>query len=102
MNKDEIREQAVRLAKENTQGEPEIREVWWFPHEEEVRLIELEDDLIPTPSGHVEPFYFGPCPEEGLPSHSGVALIRTDEFSKLELPDDWGAWEHAEKLEIDS
>lgn len=97
--KDTIKKQALLLAKENKKAEPDIKDVYWFPNEEEVRLIEIED-IIPPSGEFVEPFYFDPSPEDNMPAPSGIALIRSDEVKKLILPDGWGTWESAEKLEI--
>ncbi len=101
MKTDDIKKQAMILAKENRKSEPGIRSVYWFPNEHEIRLVELEDNCVPALSGHVEPFYFGPAPEEGLVAPSGIAVIRTDEFRSLDLPEDWGPWDSAVELEVD-
>ena len=47
-----------------------------------------------------EPFYFDPSPADDLPVPSAVALIRSDEFGQLELPEEWGPWDAARELEI--
>jgi hypothetical protein len=96
----EIREQAVRLARENKRAEPGIVRVYWFPDENEVRLLELEAGIPPSAGDTVEPFHFAPSPRDNLRAPSGIALIRPDEFRKLELPEDWGDWDRAEELEI--
>ena len=96
----EIRNQAVKLAHENKEAEPGIRKIYWFPDGREIRLVELEDELVPALSGHVEPFYFGPSPRDGLTAPSGIAIIRTDEFGNLDLPKEWGSWGDAVELEI--
>lgn len=95
-----IRNQAILVARENKRAEPGITKVYWFPDEEEVRLIELEEGIPPSPSNVVEPFHFNPSPGDKLTAPSGIALIRPDEFRKLELPEDWGRWDSAEELEI--
>ena len=96
-----IREQAVLLARENKRSERGITKVYWFPDEREVRLIELEEGIPPTPGEDVEPFRFAASPEDQLMAPSGVALIRPDEFGKLNLPDDWGGWEAAQELPVE-
>lgn len=100
-NTERIREQAILLARENKKAEPGITKVYWFPDDQEVRLIELEDEIPPSVSGVVEPFYFGPSVCDNLPAPSGVALIRSDEFRRLDLPEDWGDWDRAQELEIE-
>lgn len=100
MSRGMIEAQALKLAQDNKKAEPGIKKIYWFPDDEEIRLVELEDDLVPALSGHVEPFYFGPSPEDDLVAPSGIALIRTDEFRDLKLPKDWGSWDDAIELEI--
>ena len=95
-----IRQQALLLATENKRAEPGITKVYWFPDEKEVRLLELEEGIPPSPSDVVEPFRFAPSIRDQLPAPSGVALIRPDEFRKLNLPEDWGGWDSALELEI--
>jgi hypothetical protein len=51
-------------------------------------------------SGHVEPFYFSPSPQDGLTAPSGIAIIQTKEFGKLKLPRGWGSWSDAVALEV--
>ena len=99
--RDPIKKQALLLARENKRAEPGIEAIYWIPNTVEVRLIEVESDTVRCLSGAVEPFYFDPAPVDGLPAPSGVALIRPDEFGKLDLPDAWGSWEDAEPLEIE-
>jgi len=96
-----IREQAKLLARENKRAEPGISKVYWFPDEDEVRLVELEDNIPPSATEFVEPFYFEPSPSDKLPAPSGIALIRPDEFRRLELPEEWGSWDLAEELDIE-
>lgn len=95
-----IKNQALLLAKENKRAEPGITKVFWFPDEHEVRLLELEDGIPPSPSDVVEPFRFAASTIDHLPAPSGIALIRPDEFRKLDLPESWGGWDSAEELEI--
>lgn len=96
---DKIKRLARRLAAEHMRAEPGIRKVYWFPHEGEVRLVEVEDNLPPSESVALEPFYFEASPSHGVAAPSCVALIRPDEFGKLDLPEEWGGWESARELE---
>ena len=93
-----IKRLARRLAAEHMRAEPGTRKVYWFPHEEEVRLVEIEDNLPPLESGTLEPFDFEASPAHGVATPSRVALIRPDEFGKLELPEGRGGWESAREL----
>ena len=58
LNNLKIKEQARELAKENRKAEPKIKKVFWFPDDNEVRLVEAGDEFLPSLSGYVEPFYF--------------------------------------------
>lgn len=93
-----IFEEAQRLALEAKQSDPSITKVYWFPHEEEVHLIEVDENTVESGSGRVEPFYFDPTESDPVPS--GVAVIRPDEYRKLILPDEWGNWDDGQELEV--
>ena len=97
-DKDSIRKQAEELAKANREAEPTISDVYWFPHEEEVRLVEVDEAVPISPDRMVHPFHFRPSPDDGLPAPSDVALINPDEYRKAELPEGWGTWDDSEKL----
>ena len=99
MQKSDVKRQAELLARENRQSDAEISKVYWFPDDNEVRLVELHSTIPQSNDGHVHPFFFKPSPSDDLPAPSGVALIRPDEFRKLQLPPDWGAWSDAVELE---
>ena len=90
-----IERQARLLAEDNRRAEPDIAQVFWFPDDSEVRLIELTDQVPANSDGNVQAFYFRPAPADNLPAPSAIALIRSDEFSKLKLPDGWGDWNDA-------
>jgi hypothetical protein len=95
-----IKEQARELAFANKQAEPSIEKIYWFPSDEEIRLVELEKTTVPALSGCVEPFFFGPSPKDGLTVPFGIAIIQTEEFQKLQLPQGWGTWSDAVELEV--
>ncbi len=90
-----IEGQAKELARANKQAEPAIKKVFWFRNNKEIRLVELEEAVVPALSGYVEPFYFGPSPQDGLTVPAGIAIIQTKEFGKLKLPRGWGSWSDA-------
>jgi len=93
-----IEKQARLLAEENRKAEPDITKVFWFPHDSEVRLIELTEQVPAAAEGEVLPFYFRAAPQYELPLPSGVAMIRPGEFGKLKLPTGWGEWSDAVEL----
>lgn len=90
-----VKKQAEELAADNRRADPEIEGIFWFPDAQEVRLIEMSPSIPASDDGHVHPFYFRADPKENLPFPSGVALIRPDEFGRLELPERWGNWDSA-------
>ncbi len=95
-----IFQQAKELARRNRALDSSLQEFYWIPDNKEVRLIEIEPNAIPS-GDFLDPFYFAPIPEMGMLAPSGVALIRPDEVRKLNLPDDWGSWDDAQKLVLD-
>jgi hypothetical protein len=100
VTKEEIEQQALFLAQDNRQADPDIIEVLWFPHDSEVRLVELH---LTVPSAEdrtvIRPYYFRASPEDHLPAPSGIAMIRPEDKGKLELPADWEVtWDDARKI----
>jgi hypothetical protein len=93
-----IERQARLLAVDNRRAEPDISKVFWFPDEQEVRLVELTDQVPHSLDGQVHPFFFRPSPQDQLPAPSVIAMIRVKEFGKLNLPAGWGSWDDAVEL----
>jgi hypothetical protein len=93
-----IKKLATELARENIETEPSIKEVYWVPAEDEIRLIEVDELTIS--SDFVTPFYFRSDPQDGIPVPCGVALIRPEEVGSLKMPEGWGAWTDAKKLAV--
>lgn len=91
----EIHHSAHALAAANAEAEPSIEEIYWFPSATEIRLVELDRNMMR--SGQVVPFYFGPDPAGGVRFPSAIALIHPDE-RHLQPPDGWGRWEDAERI----
>jgi hypothetical protein len=95
----EIERQARLLASENKNAEPAIEQVFWFPDEEEVRLVGTTPTVPESDDGELHPFYFRPDPRENLSAPSSIALIRPSEVGRLTLPRNWGDWRTAVELE---
>jgi hypothetical protein len=93
-----IQEQARSLAADNRNAQPDITRIFWLPDEEEVRLIEVTEQIPVSSEGEVIPFYFPPAPRYNLPVSSAIAMIRADEIGKLRLPTGWGDWSDAVEL----
>ncbi len=98
MDKKKMRQLAERLATANAESEPTLRKVLWFPHEVELRLVEVMDDVIASDS--VIAFHFGPDAPGGIPVPSAIALIRPQEFRAIPLPEGWGNWDDAEEINV--
>ncbi len=93
-----IEQQARLLAVDNRRAEPDISRVLWFPDDQEVRLIELTDQVPQTMDDEVHPFYFRASALDNLPAPSAIAMIRVNEFGRLRLPVGWGEWNDAVEL----
>ena len=95
-----IEDQARLLVKDNREADPSITNVYWFPAEEEVRLLELTTEIPISPDGTVHPYRFGSSPRNKLQFPSAIALIRPEEFGQLQLPKGWGTWRKAKELAL--
>lgn len=90
-----VEEAAKNLARANAEAEPSIVRIFWFPHEQQVRLIEV-DDQMPADDEAVHPYYFSPVTD--IPYVSAVALVSVDQENKAPLPEDWGGWDNGQVL----
>lgn len=97
----DIRKQALLLAEEARRTDPDISKFYWFPANDEVRLIEVTTKIPPSRDNQVQPFYFPPAPKQNMAAPSGVALILDGEDRKLSPPKGWGGWETAVELKPD-
>jgi hypothetical protein len=95
-----IQQQAQLLAEEASRMDPNIIKFYWFPAENEVRLVEVATDMQRSLDDEVQPFYFPASPQDNMPALSGVAIIRDGEDYKLKLPNGWGTWDQAELLKV--
>lgn len=94
----DIEAQARYLAEDNRKAEPDLQGIYWFPHEREVRLVELTEQIPASLDGELHAFYFRASPQDNLPAPTRIALIQPSEFGQLRLPADWGDWQVARKL----
>ena len=99
MNIEIIKKQAILLVEENRIADSSISDAYWFPNEDEVRLVEVDSSVPISSDGQVHPYYFRPSPEDELPAPSGIAMIRQEEYRTTQLPEEWGTWDDAIKLE---
>lgn len=84
-----IESAARELALENAASESTIARVYWFPHDSEIRLVEVDTETIKAQDNDfIRPFYFSAG--ESVPYPSGIALIHPDEVGKRALPKHWG------------
>ncbi len=91
-----IEEAARKLTDYNVEAAPETEAIYFFPHPDEIRLIETDPTTLPD--AEIIPYHFGASPQSGIPFRSSVALIRPEEAFRLPLPPGWGTWEDAVKL----
>lgn len=87
---------ADKLAHNNVESDSGITEIYLFPSLEQIRLIEVDENV--PPSEQIEPFYFGADPGSGLEFSSAIALIRPEERHTLRPPVGWGEWDEAERI----
>lgn len=99
MTEDDIKKQALSLAKSNKEVEPQISAFYWFPNKKEIRLLEVENDIPKSLSGYASVFYFGPSPKDGLNAPCAIGLIRPEEVRKIGLPKGWD-WKNSKKLRV--
>jgi hypothetical protein len=97
MSRETVERQAKLLARENRRAEPDIERIFWFPDDQEVRLVETTSS-VPRGDNAVRPFYFRPQPQDELPAPSGVAMINPADVRRARLPQDWGDWDSAVEL----
>lgn len=91
-----IKEAAQRLAEANASSVNSLMKIYLFPHEQEIRLLEIDSATIE--SDEVTPFSFSSDNENGIPFPSSIAVILPHEFGKLPLPKEWGEWSSAELI----
>ncbi|MCX7015036.1 MAG: hypothetical protein NTW86_21195 [Candidatus Sumerlaeota bacterium] len=94
---DEVLKAARRLARQTPKGESSVQEILWFPAEDEIRILEVDAEAVPT-DRRVAPFYFDPDVKKGGIRWLAVAGIRPEEKGRGHLPKGWGAWENAVSL----
>ena len=95
----DVRAAALEIVRENREADPDLKEVYLFPDEEEIRLVYLDPNTMPHRGDNwITPFYFGRDVKGGLPYRSAIALIRPEEFDSLLPPQAWGTWRDAEAL----
>jgi len=93
----EVRKAADRLARINTDKVSYISEIYLFPNDEEIRIVEVSEEALPNDE-ELEPFYFSADPEGNIPFPMGIAMIRPSEKDRLRPPAGWGDWRDAIRI----
>lgn len=88
---------AVQLMELHLEQDPGIKHIWWFPHDVEVRLLEVSPY---NPVCGVSPLSF--CPTERFPHVSSIIGIHDSELGAVligdvKLPSGWD-WNTAEPI----
>lgn len=92
-----MKEAARRLARQHKENEPEIIEIWLFPDDEMIRLVEVaENEMPPGEDNFIRPYYFGP--NEEVQYNTGIALIREEDVKKVNTPEGWCDWSKAIRI----
>lgn len=84
---------AEKLARANAESESSIVKILWFPHEDQIRLIEVDKSSMAFQDDEIHPYYFSAVAD--IPYVSAIALISPEQEKRLQLPLDWGTWESA-------
>jgi hypothetical protein len=90
----EIQSVAKRLVARHAKAEPSLREALLFPADDEIRLVEVDRDALPS-EGTVTPYGFGADVVDGIPYKMWIALILPEDKNKATLPEGWGTWRDA-------
>ena len=94
-----IREAALRQIEDNVLYDPELRKVYLFPSEDQMRILYVEANNPPIREGdETAPFYFNAHPEHGTFYATATTKIRPEEAEKLLPPSGWADWSEAEIL----
>ena len=94
MNSMPTREEATWLAHENADSERSIEASYWFPSEDEFRIVHVDATTLPS-DGRLRPFPLADDPAEGINYPVRVAFVLPDEVHQVALPEGWGTWEQA-------
>src|SRR5690606_19270807 len=57
---EELEGVARKLAQESGEAEPTILRIYWFPHSEQIRLVEIDEEALHDDEETIHPFYFRP------------------------------------------
>ena len=88
-----IEQTAIMLAQSHAGQEQDTIEIYLAPHESEIRLIEVAEDVGTT--NEILPFHFNPQPEKGVPYPLYIVMVSPDEMRSIQnntrdLPKGWG------------
>lgn len=76
-----VEEVARKLASAHVAEDDSIVTIWWCPAEDEVRLVEVTEDLSGGGLDEILPFAF--VPTEDVPYRSAVILLSPDQAEQL-------------------
>jgi len=99
-----VRQQAEKQASYAREN-PDAGDIYWFPikgdaeKENEIRIVVVAKIKVPSQHGVLSPFYFREDSVEGVKLWTAISEINKREFGKLKLPEGWGKWSDAVKME---
>ena len=96
ISRQDIRKWALELAYSSKDTDPSVLKTFWFPNNEQIRVVHVIENSLPN--DQVLPFYFLPGQFNDFPVPIAVAAIRPEEVRQLKLPDGWGTWDEAEEI----
>lgn len=89
-----IQDAALDLAISSAESDPTIRKIYWFPNDQQVRLLHIDSESIKTDDQDARPFYFNKV--EGIPFTVGLAMLHPDEERLKAPPVEWASdWSDA-------
>ena len=103
MDIQQVKQLALKTATYYKKIDPDIIDIYWFPCEEEIRLICLDKGMelangkdVDDDNESVLLFYFSKCDE--YPLWAVIGQINKKFFGKKKLPEKWGGWSNGIKM----
>jgi hypothetical protein len=100
MTRTDIEKLAREIAEDHAESEPGIVRVYWFPADEEIRIVEIDESLPSKMEadapGKMTPFYFQR--NGAMRNPLVLELISPDDENKIGVPAGWGDWKDAKVI----
>ena len=87
ITKNQVEEEARKLARANAESEMSISKVYSFSTDDEIRLVAIDSNAMPIGEDESAAIYFAPDSEYHYPS--GFALMTPEDEKRAKLPEEW-------------